>query len=101
MEIPSIRELADMVMDLVRKNGISTREAIYSIANEYEIDPQQIGKELSYRSRLKRENRRKKNEKEHEDEIARLHDEMVVHDACSHEWEMRRGFKLAGHVDDY
>jgi dTDP-4-dehydrorhamnose reductase len=101
MEIPSISKLADMVMDLARKDHLPTREAIYSVANEYEVDPQQIGKELSRRSKFKRENKKKKDEKERADEIARLHNERVTHDARSHEWEMMRGFVEAGHMSDY
>ena len=101
MEIPSIKDLADMVMDLVRSNHMPTHEAIYSVANEHEVEPQQIGKELSYRSKLKREKKKKNDEKEHADEIARLHDETIMHDAFLHEWEMKRGFVEAGHLSDY
>ena len=101
MEIPSIKDLADMVMDLVRKKNITMRDAIYSVANEYEVDPQPIGWELSRRSKLKREKKKGMEEKERASEIARIHDEMVAHDARSHEWEMKRGFVEAGHMSDY
>lgn len=101
MKIPSIRELADMVMDLKEKKNIPMRDAIYSVANEYEVDPQPIGWELSRRSKLKREKKKGMEEKERASEIARIHDDRLIHDAYSHEWEMKRGFVEAEHMSDY
>ncbi len=90
----SIYNLANKVMALYEREHVDVSKALHIIANQYDTNVHLIAKELNRRSvALKREER--------EEEIYRLRQERLRHDAELHEMEMRRGFMLADHMSDY
>lgn len=101
MQIPSIQELASRARDVAKYQNISMRDAINSVAQEYEVDSAPIAKELNRRAGSIKEKKKKEAEREKEEELVQLQKEKLLNDARSHEWQLKRGFMVANHLDDY
>ena len=105
MELPSIEQLASKARDYAKSHKVSMRTAIHAVADAYEVDCSDIGKELSKRAAgVKKHNKKAQQylqDKEHEEALAEIHKHKLLHDAYIHEIQMKRGFQMAGHMDDY
>lgn len=101
-------DLADFALDLSREHGLPMRKAIGRIADSYEADPHDIAVELNRRSQLRRlrggrvkKVRRNIKWEERFRELDLLDEARKRGDALAHERNLRRGFELADHLDDY
>lgn len=101
-----IERLANLARNMASEEKIPMREAIHFIATKHKANASSIGKELNRRSQFtkfkrKKVNKEKQEKEDIEQELALIQRKKQIGCALAHEAQLQRGFRLAGHLDDY
>ncbi|MEI6042624.1 MAG: hypothetical protein WCQ00_03625 [bacterium] len=91
--LPSIGDLADLVVERAENQGVPIGKVIHIVANEYGVTASEIGRELGLRAQAAKLRERR-------EILEFLYSEKIECGARQNQEALVEGFRITGHEDD-